>query len=118
MAMGMQDEVSWTLSSAREENVISSTQPRPRPTIMHITFLCICLLIAAIAWSSLRTWLELAQDSEQSSSLWVVPLITVFLIYERRFTVFANTRFAPFRTRAARFRNWPIGCQFRTCTAF
>ena len=63
---------------------------------MHITFLCICLLVAALAWNSLRTWLELAQNSDQSSSFWVIPLITIFLIYERRFTVFANTRFALF----------------------
>ncbi len=76
--------------------MISSTQPKPKPTILHITFLCICLLVAAIAWSSLRTWLELAQNSEQSSSLWIIPLITVFLLYERRFVVFANPRFAPF----------------------
>lgn len=79
---------------SREGNVISSTQPKPRLAISHITFLCICLLIAAIAWSSLRTWLELAQDGEQSSSLWIIPLITVFLIYECRFLIFANPRFA------------------------
>jgi len=62
---------------------------------MHVAFLCICLLIAAIGWNSLRAWLESGQNSEQSSSLWIIPLISISLIYERRLLVFANTRFLP-----------------------
>ena len=78
-----------------EENVIPSTQPKPGLTVLHVTFLCICLLIALIAWTSLREWLALARGSEQSSSFWIIPLISVYLIYERRLAVFANARFAP-----------------------
>ena len=78
-----------------KSNMLSSTQPRSALPIVHVAFLCTCLLIVAIAWNSLRAWLEFAQNSEQSSSLWIIPLISLFLIYERRLTVFANTRFFP-----------------------
>jgi exosortase len=63
---------------------------------MHITFLCIFLLTVAFSWGSLHAWLEMSKSSEQSSTLWIIPLISAFLIYERRRAVFANTQFAPF----------------------
>lgn len=80
---------------SHEENSIPSTQPKAGATSLHITFLCICLLITGIAWSSLHEWLELARVSEQSSSFWVIPLVSVLLIYERRRAIFATTWFSP-----------------------
>lgn len=55
-----------------------------------------CLLIAAITWNSIYEWLRMSSSSEQSSSLWIIPLISAFLIYERRSIVFAKARFEPF----------------------
>jgi len=83
------------LKSVAKNKMIPSTQPKPGLTILHVAFLCACLMIAAIAWNSLRAWVELAQYSEQSSSFWIIPLISISLLYERRLTVFANTRFLP-----------------------
>jgi exosortase len=62
---------------------------------MHGAFASMCLLIAAIAWRSLLEWLRMSPDSAQSSSLWIIPLISAVLIYERRLAVFAHTQFVP-----------------------
>jgi exosortase len=37
----------------------------------------------------------MSSSSQQASSLWVIPLLSAFLIYERRSRIFAKTRFAP-----------------------
>jgi len=96
VATGMQGGETVSAQFSREENMISSRSSKPGLTNMHITFLCICLLVVATGWNSLRAWLELSQNSEQTSSFWVIPLISAYLIYERRLKIFSNPRFAPF----------------------
>ncbi len=70
-------------------------QTESRSTLMHITFVCACLLTIAITRNSLQGWLEMSHTSEQSSNLWLIPLISAFLIYQRRHQIFAKTQFTP-----------------------
>lgn len=75
--------------------MVFKTQPESQQAIMHVTFLCMCLSIAAISRASIYEWLVMSRSSEQSFSLWIIPLLSAFLIYERRSVVFAETQFSP-----------------------
>jgi len=76
-------------------DVMFRPQLSSRHTLMHAAFLCSGLLIVAMGWESFHGWLGMLQSSEQSSSLWIIPLISAFLIYERRQSIFASAGFAP-----------------------
>jgi len=66
-----------------------------KPVLVHVAFAVLCLFATALARNGLQVWLEMSQTSEQSSNLWLIPLISAFLIFERRHAIFANTRFTP-----------------------
>lgn len=75
-------------------NVTFRKACQSRPKSLHLAFLCLCLLIAAIAWPGLHAWLVATRNSQESSDLWIIPLISLYLVYERRTVIFARARFA------------------------
>lgn len=76
-------------------DVTLGTTLKSRETLLHIAFLCLCLLIAAVCWRGLHAWLEASRGSQQSSDFWTIPLISLYLCYERRAAIFAKVQFAP-----------------------
>ena len=78
-----------------EGNVIRTPDLKSRQVLPRILFVCSALLIVAISWRSIRAWFEISQDSTQASNLWIIPLLSAFLIYERRDKIFARIQFMP-----------------------
>jgi hypothetical protein len=75
--------------------VTLTTALKSRQTLLHMAFVCLCLLVAAVCWRGLQTWMVASKSSEQSSDFWTIPLISLYLCYERRAVIFAKTHFAP-----------------------
>jgi exosortase len=71
-----------------------STALKSRAALPHIAFVCACLLISAIGWRGIQVWLVASRSSQQSSDFWTIPLISLYLCYERRAAIFAKARFA------------------------
>ena len=67
---------------------------RRQALVMHVAFLFACALIAVVCRQGLHEWLEASKSSQQSSDFWTIPVISVFLCYERRAVVFAKAHFA------------------------
>jgi len=76
--------------------VAISTQMESRPALLHVAFALLCFLAIILNHNGLHVWLEMSQDSVQSSNLWLIPLISAFLLYQCRREIFAETRFTPY----------------------
>ena len=50
----------------------------------------VCLLPLALAWNSLRTLLPLAAENETFSQIPLIPLVSIFILYLNRNTLFHN----------------------------
>jgi exosortase len=67
---------------------------RRQALVTHGAFLCACVLIAVVCRQGLHEWLEASKISQQSSDFWTIPVISVFLCYERRAVVFSKAHLA------------------------
>ena len=56
-------------------------------------FLLLCLIPFALAWSSLQPLFRLVLDNDTFSQIPLIPLVSAFLIYERRKSIFADVSF-------------------------
>ena len=74
------------------ENATAIPATQARELRQHAWFACACLGVVGISWGSLRAWLEFSRSSTQASDLWIIPLISIFLVYERRSAIFARTK--------------------------
>jgi exosortase len=78
-----------------DTEVTLGTALKSRQTLTHIAFLFSCLVIAVIGWPGLHAWMEASRSSQQSADFWTIPLISLYLCYERRAVIFAKAQFAP-----------------------
>ena len=68
----------------------SSTKP---PSLLVLYFVLVCALPFALAWDSTRLLLKLVLENETFSQIPLIPLVSIFLIYEQRKTIFAEVSF-------------------------
>src|SRR5580658_360242 len=63
------------------------------PSLLVIYFVLVCLLPFALAWDSTRLLLKLVLENETFSQIPLIPLVSLFLIYEQRKAIFAEVSF-------------------------
>jgi exosortase len=56
-------------------------------------FLLLCVLPFALAWDSTRLLVDLVRSNETFSQIPLIPLVSLFLIYEKRKSIFAEISF-------------------------
>ena len=61
-----------------------------RSTPLLLCFLLVCLLPFALAWDSTRLLFSLVRDNDTFSQIPLIPLLSLFLIYENRAAIFAE----------------------------
>jgi len=88
--------------------------------LLVLGFLLVCTLPCVLAWDSVRLLITLIFSSETFSHIPVIPLISLFLIYENRKAIFAEVSFGWLLGAAlitsgmillvvARLRLWQLG---------
>jgi len=63
------------------------------PTLVVLGFLLVCILPFALDWSSMGLLFRLVRENDTFSQIPLIPLVTLFLIYERRKAIFAEVSF-------------------------
>jgi len=58
-----------------------------------IGFLLVCLLPLALAWDSMGVLFRLVLENDTFSQIPLIPLVSLFLIYEKRKTIFSEVSF-------------------------
>ena len=66
---------------------------RRAPDLLALGFLVACILPIALAWSSLGPLVHLVLYNDTFSQIPLIPLVTLFLIYEQRKAIFAQVSF-------------------------
>ncbi len=101
-----------------EINSIPVTETRVEP-IRFFGFLLSCMLPCVLAWDSMRVLFALILGNETFSQIPLIPLVSVFLIYENRKGIFHEVSFGwkqavalitpgIIALGAARFGIWPV----------
>ena len=61
--------------------------------LLAIGFLLVCVLPCALAWDQMRLLFKLVLENDTFSQIPLIPLVSVFLIFERRASIFAEVSF-------------------------
>jgi exosortase len=61
--------------------------------LLALTFLLVCMLPLAIAWDSMSLLFKLVLENEAFSQIPLIPIVSLFLIYEHRKAIFAEVSF-------------------------
>jgi exosortase len=64
------------------------------PKLIALSFLLVCALPFALAWSSIGPLYKLVLENDTFSQIPLIPLVTLFLIYERRKAIFSEVSFS------------------------
>src|SRR5579863_6921534 len=62
----------------------------PRSIPLLLCFSLICLLPFALAWDSTKLLFSLVQENDTFSQIPLIPLLSLFLVYENRAAIFAE----------------------------
>ncbi len=75
---------------------LSSVRPSDTKVsnLLVLSFLLLCVLPCVLAWDSVRLLFTLVLSSDTFSQIPVIPLLSLFLIYENRKAIFAEVSFA------------------------
>jgi exosortase len=63
------------------------------PSLLVVCFVLACALPFALAWDSMRLVFKLVLENDTYSQIPLIPLVSIFLIYEQRKTIFADLSF-------------------------
>jgi exosortase len=61
--------------------------------VLVLCFLLVCILPLALVWGSMGLLFKLVLENDSFSQIPLIPLISLFLIYEQRMTIFAEVSF-------------------------
>jgi len=81
-------------SSDKNLDVNRGAASNPKVSILRsFGFLLVCALPFALAWNSTRLLADLVRSNETFSQIPLIPLVSLFLIYEKRKAIFADISF-------------------------
>lgn len=61
-----------------------------RGSLLLASFVLVCLLPVVLAWDALRSLLKLVLENETFSQIPLIPLVSMFIVYGNRRTLFSN----------------------------
>jgi exosortase len=79
-----------------KNNLENNTEPGSHlrwPLLLVLGFLLVCALPFVLAWNLVGPLVSLVRTSDTFSEIPLIPLVTIFLVYEKRKAIFSNISF-------------------------